>query len=80
MTIPDNPVSTLWQWVARAPLPVVLALLILLSSWVYALDTRVTEQEKAMAEMGATLKQVDTNVQTLLSAVLWQNKTKKENQ
>lgn len=73
-----NPAETLWEWIKTAPLPVVLALVLLLGGWVYAVDTHVAGQDERLARMEATLAQVDTNVQTLLQAVLWQNQTKKE--
>jgi len=74
----SNPLETIWAWARTAPLPVVLALVLLLGGWVYAVDTHVAEQDERLARMEATLAQVDTNVQTLLQAVLWQNQTKKE--
>lgn len=78
MTLPENPISTLWLWTARAPLPVVIALVAVLSSWVYALESRVAEQDTRLVRMEATLAQVDTNVQTLLKAVLWEQTTRKK--
>ena len=70
-----NPLETLWAWVSKMPSPVVVALLVILSGWVYALEGRVAEQEASLSRIEATLTQVDTNVQTLLTAMLWQNKT-----
>lgn len=76
----SNPVETTWAWAKTAPLPVVLSLVFLLGWWVYEVDARVTEQDNRLARMEATLAQVDTNVQTLLKAVLWEQSThKKEN-
>jgi ATP/maltotriose-dependent transcriptional regulator MalT len=71
----SNPLETLWSWASRMPSPVVVALLVILSGWVYALENRVAEQDQSLARIEATLVQVDTNVQTLLQAMLWQNKT-----
>ncbi len=70
-----NPLETLWTWAAKMPSPVVVALLVLLSGWVYTLESKVAEQDTAFARIETKLDQVDTNVQTLLQAVLWQNNT-----
>lgn len=74
----SNPIETTWAWAKTAPLPVVLSLIFLLGWWVYEVDARVTEQDNRLARMEATLAQVDTNVQTLLKAVLWEQQTRKE--
>lgn len=71
----SNPLETLWAWASKMPSPVVVALLIVLSGWVYALENRIDEQDASLERIEATLTQVDTNVQTLLHAMLWQNKT-----
>lgn len=71
----SNPVETVWNWAKTAPLPVMLALILLLSGWVYALEGELAAQNTALARIEAKLEQVDTNVQTLLKAVLWANST-----
>lgn len=73
-----NPVETAWEWVKTAPLPVVLAMVFVLGGWVWAVEAKVAEQDNRLARMEATLLQVDTNVQTLLKAVLWEQTTRKE--
>lgn len=73
----SNPLETIWAWARTAPLPVVLALMLLLGGWVYQVEGRVAEQDNRLARMEATLEQVDTNVQTLLNAVLWEKETRK---
>lgn len=74
----SNPIETTWAWAKTAPLPVVLALMLLLGGWVYQVEGRVSDQDNRLARMEATLAQVDTNVQTLLKAVLWEQTTRKE--
>jgi len=71
----ESAVETVWAWAKTAPLPVVLALVFGLGGWVYALEAKVAEQDTALARIEAKLDQVDTNVQTLLKAVLWANQT-----
>lgn len=74
----SNPIESAWEWAKTAPLPVVLALVFLLGGWVYQVEGRVADQDHRLARMEATLLQVDTNVQTLLKAVLWEQTTRKE--
>ena len=71
----SNPVETIWNWTKTAPLPVVMALVLTLGGWVYALEAKVAEQNTSLARIEAKLDQVDANVQTLLKAVLWANGT-----
>jgi hypothetical protein len=77
VTIPENPISTLWQWVARAPLPVVVALLVILSGWVYAVDNKAAEAltQAAVAveskrEQARRLEKMDEKLDKLLEAVV----------
>jgi len=69
----SNPIETVTGWVTKAPLPVAISLILILGGWVYALENRVSEQDVALARIEAKLNQVDTNVQTVLQAVLWQH-------
>jgi len=39
----------LWDWAKSAPLPVVLALNLVIAGWVYSLDEKQTEQDKKQA-------------------------------
>lgn len=73
-----TPQEAAWSWFKSAPLPVVLALVLALAGWVYALENKIGEQDTRLGRMEATLAQVDTNVQTLLKAVLWEQTTRKE--
>ncbi len=73
MTIPDNPMSTLWQWVARAPLPVVLALIVALGSWVWAIDNDQHAQQTLIAvaaEQARTAAEVTKRMDEKLDKVL----------
>lgn len=63
------------NWFRKAPAGILAIALVTLAAWVYALEARVAEQDVALGRIEATLTQVDTNVQTLLQAMLWQNKT-----
>ena len=74
----SNPLETLWTWVAKAPLPVAIALIFVLGGWVYALEGRVSNQATALTRIEAKLDQVDTNVQTLLHAMLWEQASHKK--
>lgn len=69
------PIEDIWKWLRGAPLPVVLALLLMMGGWVYALENELSAQNTALARIESKLEQVDTNVQTLLKAVLWANQT-----
>jgi len=74
----SNPLETLWTWAAKAPLPVAIALIFVLGGWVYALEGRISGQATSLARIEAKLDQVDTNVQTLLHAMLWEQASRKE--
>lgn len=71
-----TPQEAAWSWFKSAPLPVVLALTLGLAGWVYTIENKIGEQDARLARMDATLVQVDTNVQTLLKAVLWEQSTR----
>jgi len=77
MTIPENPAATLWQWVARAPLPVVLALGIIssgfLSNWLWALEKEQNAQKASVAvaaEQAKTAAEVAKRMDEKLDKVL----------
>lgn len=84
MTIPANPIATLWQWVARAPLPVVLAFVLVLASWVWAIDNEQANQKATAAvaaveaknaaarasDAAASAKRVEDKLDKLLEIVL----------
>lgn len=85
----SNIKETIWNWLQTAPPPVMLAISlassIVLGGWIYALDSELATQKKlaatqneAMARVEAKLDQVGMNLQTLLKAVLWENKTSKQ--
>jgi methylthioribose-1-phosphate isomerase len=77
MTIPENPIATLWQWFGRAPLPVVGALVLALGSWVWAIDQEQSNQKTAVAVAAEqaktaadTAKKMDEKLDRVLEAVL----------
>jgi hypothetical protein len=81
VTLPENPLSTLWQWVARAPLPVVLALGIVssgfMANWISAVESEQNAQKAAVAvaaeqakTAAETAKKMDEKLDKVLEAVL----------
>lgn len=77
MTIPDSPGTALWQWFARAPLPVVMAGLLALAGWVYAVDNKASDAQKEAAVASSAkvaeakrVEKMDEKLDTLLKIVL----------
>lgn len=75
MTLPDSPLTTLWHWVARAPLPVVIALVVALGLWVRMVDDKASDAAtKAAVAMESHLIQarrlenMDAKLDRLLEA------------